>query len=568
MNHAAGVAHNGDFVVLCSGWTNEKRPERPKQPAFRDAVINVWVLRSKDGGRTWEQHDRFPKAEAGWTEYIPFGDIWRGSNGVLHTSCYQGQFRDPAKSFHTKGWRSWHFYSEDDGRTWKRGSIIGPRHNETDIYPLGKGHWLAAARIDKMELIRSTDNGKSWGKPVPVTTRNEINGHLVRLKDGRLLLSYGVRVKDRRGVCAKFSSDEGKSWSDSVRLSDTLGNADCGYPSSVQLANGKIVTAWYSKHSTEHEGYHMGTTFWQAPPKKVAGRPAQPKEFERAGILKVWNEYAERLNFGKGQTLALIDDGCKMSRPEWQAVMADGRPKVLVTHDAVDGDDDPKHEGRGYHGTTIGIPSSVNHDGKWGVAYNNQIAVIRGNECCHCSIADSRASLARALQWVIDHHDQYRITTINLAPVDDQEHAEPIPTEIDAKLKQLRKLGIWVSAPTGNHKFTKGISWPASQTDCFAIGAVRPTADVVYLDRHEKVALLVPARATSSSNAIACGAAMILREAIEKAGYRWQADGSNLADALMAIFRRTGVPVKDAASGNTFRRLDLAAAVEHVFARN
>ena len=267
MNHAAGVAHNGDFIVLCSGWTNEKQPERPKQLAFRDDILDVWTLRSSDGGRTWKKQTGFPAAEPGWTEYIPFGDIWMGKDGVLHTSCYQGQYRDPTKSFHTKGWRSWHFRSDDDGNTWTRSAIIGPRHNETDIFPLGNGHWLAAARIDKMELISSTDNGATWSTPVPVTTRNEINGHLTRLQDGRLLLSYGVRVPKRRGVCARFSSDEGKTWSDPVRLSLVVGNADCGYPSSVQLANGKIVTAWYSKHSTEYEGYHMGVTIWPAEQK-------------------------------------------------------------------------------------------------------------------------------------------------------------------------------------------------------------------------------------------------------------------------------------------------------------
>lgn len=296
--------------------------------------------------------------------------------------------------------------------------------------------------------------------------------------------------------------------------------------------------------------------------------PAQPTEFKHAGILKVWADYADRLSFGKGQTLALIDDGCKMSKPEWQVVMADGRPKVRVTHDAVDGDDDPKHEGRGYHGSTIGIPSSVNHDGKLGVAFNNQVAVIRGNEVVHCSITDSRASLARALQWVIDHHKEHAITTVNLAPVDDREHARPVATELDAKLAELRRLGIWVSAPTGNHKFTEGISWPACQPNCFAIGAVKPGSDdVIHLDRHEKVALLVPARATSSSNAIACGAAMILREAIEKAGYNWKTDGATLPDAMMAIFRKTGAEVTDPAGNGkrTFRRLDLSAAVQHVF---
>lgn len=292
--------------------------------------------------------------------------------------------------------------------------------------------------------------------------------------------------------------------------------------------------------------------------------PAQPAEFAHARITEAWTAYADVLTFGRGQTLALLDDGCTMSKPEWQAVI-DGVPKVRVTHDAVDGATDPKHEGKGYHGTTIGIPSSVNHAGKRGVAYNNQIAVVRSLECCHCKIADS-TSLARALQWVIDHHVEHSITTVNLAPVDDQAHAQPVPTEIDDKLAKLRELGIWVSAPAGNHNFTTGISWPASQPDCFAIGAVTPGKDQASLDRHAKVELLVPARATSSSNAIACGAAMILREAIGKTGYDWKADGKNIAEAMMTIFQKTGRPVDDAATARSYRRLDLMAALEHVFA--
>lgn len=297
--------------------------------------------------------------------------------------------------------------------------------------------------------------------------------------------------------------------------------------------------------------------FLALPALANAQEPAQPAEFEHAGVLAAWKAYADVLTFGKGQTLALLDDGCTMSRPEWQG------DKVRVTYDAVDGDNDPKHEGKGYHGSTIGIPSSVNHGGKRGVAYNNQIAVVRSLECCHCKIADS-VSLAKALQWVIDHHAEHAITTVNLAPVDDLEHAEPVPTEIDAKLAKLRELGIWVSAPAGNHHFTKGISWPASQPNCFAIGAVTPGKDVVTLDRSAKIDLLVPARATSSSNAILCGSAMLLREAIGKTGYDWKKHGPDVASAMMNIFQTTGVEVKDDKSGLTFRRLDLMAALKLV----
>lgn len=299
------------------------------------------------------------------------------------------------------------------------------------------------------------------------------------------------------------------------------------------------------------------TSLSKAERAEPAPKPAQPEEFAHAGVLAAWQAYGQVLSFGRGQTLALLDDGCDMRRPEWQG------EKVRVTHDAVDGDADPSHEGRGYHGSTIGIPSSVNHGGLRGVAFNNQIAVVRSLECCHCKIGDSH-SLARALQWVIDHHAEHRITTVNLAPVDDLEHAQAVATEIDAKLARLRELGIWVSAPAGNHQFTKGISWPACQPNCFAVGAVKPGKDVVILDRSTKIDLLVPARATSSSNAILCGCAMILREAIEVSGYDWRRHGPNLPAAMMALMVQSGVPVTDPASGLSFRRLDLMAALRLV----
>lgn len=293
--------------------------------------------------------------------------------------------------------------------------------------------------------------------------------------------------------------------------------------------------------------------------------PADAPSFKHARVTDAWEAYREELTFGKGQTLALLDDGCKLSMPEW-STPHDGVPKVLVSYDSIDGDDDPRHEGRGYHGSTIGIPSSVNYQGKRGVAYNNQVAVVRALECCHCRLTDSK-TLAAGLQWVIDRHAQYRITAVNLAPVDDLEHGAPVATEIDDKLKQLRELGVWVSAPSGNHNFTKGISWPACQPLCFAIGAVRPGKDEVYLDRHAKIDLVVPAAATSSSNAIVCGAVLLLREAIFKREYDWKRDGANLPEAMLAILQRTGPAVLDPATQLTFHRLDVKAALDDVFGR-
>lgn len=253
MNVAAGLAKNGDLVVLSSGWTNEQQPRRPKQAPFRDAPLRSWVCRSADGGRTWHRRTDFPLPPDGQGQYIPFGDIWASDDGSLRASCYQGG-------------RAWCFRSDDDGQTWRPMAVIGPQHNETDLLPLGGRRWLAAARIDAVELFRSDDGGRTWQGPQRVTHRDEVNGHLLKLNDGRLLLSYGVRIKGIQGVCAKLSADEGRTWGPPIRLARSL-HSDCGYPSSVQRADGTIVTAYYSKNAPEYDNYHMGVAVWSVPPR-------------------------------------------------------------------------------------------------------------------------------------------------------------------------------------------------------------------------------------------------------------------------------------------------------------
>lgn len=264
MNIAAGLAKNGDLIVLCSGWTDVKQPQRPKQSPFRDAILRSWVCRSTDGGRTWTQRKEFPPPPNGWHEYVPFGPIALGADGVLHASCYAGEFADPTKSTKSRGNRAWHFMSRDDGQTWQAGAVIGPKHNETSLLHLGGTRWLAAARAEATYLFRSEDDGQTWQGAQQVTERNEINAHLARLQDGRLLLTYGNRIKGQCGVLAKLSGDEGKTWFAPLRLAHSL-ESDCGYPSSVQRPDGRIVTAWYTKGAENHQRYHMGVALWQPP---------------------------------------------------------------------------------------------------------------------------------------------------------------------------------------------------------------------------------------------------------------------------------------------------------------
>ncbi len=441
--------------------------------------------------------------------------------------------------------------------------------NETTVKFLKDGTCLCLLRRDGGRDLNSAQLGiakppyKDWKwKDLGV----RIGGpNMLQLPDGNwvaVIRRYGegkMQVKDWYNSVHWLDPEKG-TLKEVLKLPFT---GDSGYTGMV-WHDGLLWVSNYSSHEEGTNVYLAKIKFeGMRTAKKTADSGAvQPEGFRQAGILSAWKKHANTLTFGKGQTLALVDDGCKLSKPEWNT-KSDGVPKVRVSYDAVDGDDDPKHEGRGYHGSTIGIPSSLNYRGKKGVAFNNQLAMIRSLECCHCKTADS-VTLAKALQWVLDHHEKYDITTVNLSPVDDQAHAAPVKTEIDGKLRELRKQNIWVSAPAGNHGFTKGISWPACQPDCFAIGAVKPGEDLVILDRQKKIDLLVPAAATSSSNAILCGSSMILREAIKKADFKWDAEGTTLPEAMMTIFQKTGKTVADPGTGLSFKRLNLLAALDYV----
>jgi len=295
----------------------------------------------------------------------------------------------------------------------------------------------------------------------------------------------------------------------------------------------------------------------------ASGSPHNAVSFEQMGVLETWRRYDGVLSWGKGQCLAILDDGCDLSDPAWQVAMPWGK-KVSATWNSIGENEDCRPVAPGYHGTSVGYPSSLNLNGVRGVAYFNFVAHVRCVTVVHLRQDESK-TMAAGLRWVRENHERYNITSVNLSPLDDERHQQPVPTAIDGELKALRRLGIWVSAPAGNHHYTDGISWPACQPDCFGIGATVPGKHEVHLDRYANVDLLAPAVATSSSNAYAAASAQILREAIEKSGYRWQKDGETLPQAMLSIFRRTGVPVHDRATGLDFRELNLLAAVDAVF---
>jgi len=252
MNVAAGLGHDGTLIVLASGWGQ-------KEGTFRDRIVPCWACLSQDGGRSWERTDTV-EPPAGRDYVIPFGDVVCLPDGVLAVSCY-------ALDAVQKVSNSYLLLSRDGGRSWGEAMPIGTGdHNETALLRLREGRMLAACRTQAdghLDLFLSEDEGATWQYKGMVALAGQIPSHLCRLADGRVLLVFGIRNEGLHGVGARLSSDEGETWGRPLLLAEFGGAPDCGYPASVQLEDGTIVTAYYANHAPYHDRYHMGVVRWQ-----------------------------------------------------------------------------------------------------------------------------------------------------------------------------------------------------------------------------------------------------------------------------------------------------------------
>ena len=147
--------------------------------------------------------------------------------------------------------------SKDDGLTWTWLSEIPTRPGDE----VKKGyHELFALETDDGRIVaqirnhnkpdvgttlqtESTDGGKTWTVPQAIGVWG-LPSHLLKLKDGRLLMTYGYRRKPF-GNQARVSSDQGRTWSEPMVVSGDGAAGDLGYPSTVELADGTLLTVWY-----------------------------------------------------------------------------------------------------------------------------------------------------------------------------------------------------------------------------------------------------------------------------------------------------------------------------------
>lgn len=227
-------------------WPKEKlarwRAARDRlSAAERQAELGTWMIRSTDGGATWS--DRYdclvdsphgPVQLSGGRLLYAGKELWRGENRV--GVCE----------------------STDDGRSWHWLATLSTRpgddhHNYHELHAVEAADGRIVVQLrnhnkaNNQETLQSEslDGGRSWSDPHGIGVWG-LPSHLVRLADGRLLMTYGHR-RPPFGCQARTSDDHGRSWSEPIVVYGEGTNGDLGYPSTVQLADGTLVTAWYEK---------------------------------------------------------------------------------------------------------------------------------------------------------------------------------------------------------------------------------------------------------------------------------------------------------------------------------
>ncbi len=271
---------DGGQALPCPGNINFAHPDFAMRVNWTEFFV------SYDRGKTWQGQYKLPDFEVGEsltarTDYLVNGPndclVFLSARqpkveAALQDRAFCARTTDGGKTFNFLSWIT------DEPVTIRsvmpstvrcsENHLVSALRRRLDVKISGP-HKLRKCWIDTYE---SADNGQTWSFLSQVADTGSSNGNppsLVRLRDGRLCVTYGYRGicsayryrTELQGIRARISNDDGKTWSYEICLRNDGRTWDIGYTRSVQRPDGKVVTIYY--YTTEEiPEQHIAATIW------------------------------------------------------------------------------------------------------------------------------------------------------------------------------------------------------------------------------------------------------------------------------------------------------------------
>ena len=253
---------SGDLIVNNHRWSvnlsDEQAAElgvsrnissRPEPRPFGAVVFDsLYFLRSDDLGQTWSQPQPVEISSLAFRSHT-------GKNGIVEMPDGSWLLPLHGKCSADEQDRVFLVRSTDAGRSWGEPSTVAydPENrigfHEPPMIRLSSGKLLSVMRTNDADgylyQAFSTDDGWVWQG----LKRTAMWGHpcnLLELRSGRILCTYGYR-REPFGVRAAISDDEGATWDmeNEIVIRDDGLHGDLGYPASIQLQDGRILSVYY-----------------------------------------------------------------------------------------------------------------------------------------------------------------------------------------------------------------------------------------------------------------------------------------------------------------------------------
>ena len=297
------------------------------------------------------------------------------------------------------------------------------------------------------------------------------------------------------------------------------------------------------------------------------------------GLTEVQQEYGLS---GAGQTVVIVDSGITADHAAFRS------GQIVGGWDFAENDSNPSDDSSyGGHGTHLAGILAGSTTKYTGVAPGVDLVILRVFDD---NGVGSFELIEQALQWIDANLNSFDnpITAVNLSVGSVSSNSNATDWKIlDDELESLYNSGVFISVAAGNDYKdypTAGVAYPACSQYTVSVGAVDGDGDIATYSQRDSNTIFAPGygiyssvpdilgnnnnrsddftrmTGTSMATPVITGVSCLLREAYANMGYT-----SVTQQDIYSVMTSTADKVYDAATRQTYSRINVAKAVEYIY---